>query len=220
MDLGIVLQHVTTPVQANVMKNAPIYVEAIVVQHVADVREHAPVVVTLHVKIHAMAVLVAVNHHAKMHAMPHVVHVMDVQEIAHIHVIHIARHHVLVIAVIRAKMRAILNVDLHATDNVNTAVNIYVQDVVQTAAENAVMDAVYAWDRVQQRAMGHAKFCVRHNVPDVRHLANSRVVQNVQLHAAITACMIALVHVLVLLQVTLDGCLMMKLEVNNLWHRP
>ena len=37
VDLGIVLQHVTTPVQANVMKNAPIYVEAIVAQHVADV---------------------------------------------------------------------------------------------------------------------------------------------------------------------------------------
>ena len=37
VDLGIVLQHVTTPVQANVMKNAPIYVEAIVARHVADV---------------------------------------------------------------------------------------------------------------------------------------------------------------------------------------
>ena len=122
--------------------------------------------------------------------------------------------------VIRAKTRAILNVDLHATGSVNTAVNIYVQDAVQTAAENAAMDAVYAWDRVHQRAMGHAKFCARHNVLDARHLANSRVVRNVQLHAVITACMIALVHALVLLQVTLDGCLMLKLEVNNLWHRP
>ena len=220
MDLGIVLQHVTTPVQANVMKNAPIYVEAIVVQHVADVREHAPVVVTLHVKIHAMAVLVAVNHHAKMHAMPHVAHVMDVQEIAHIHVIHIARHHVLVIAVIAVKTHVILSVDLHVTASANMDASKYVPDAVQTAAENAAMDAVYAWDRVQQRAMGHAKFYVRHNVLDVRHLANSRVVQNVQLHVVITVCMIALVHALVLSQVTLDGCLMLKLEVHNLWHRP
>ena len=160
------------------------------------------------------------RHLVKTHVMQHVVHVPVVQEIAQIHVIHIARHHVLAIAAIRAKTRAILNVDLHATGSVNTAVNIYVQDAVQTAAENAAMDAVYAWDRVQQRAMGHAKFCVRHNVPDVRHLANSRVAQNAQLHAAITVCMIALVHALVLLQVTLDGCLMMKLEVNNLWLRP
>ena len=37
VDLEIVLQHVMIPVQANAMKNAPIYVEAIVVQHVADV---------------------------------------------------------------------------------------------------------------------------------------------------------------------------------------
>ena len=168
----------------------------------------------------AVDMVIVDKHRVKTHVMRHVVHVPVVQEIAQIHVIHIARHHVLVIAVIRAKMRAILNVDLHATGSVNTAVNIYVQDVVQTAAENAAMDAVYAWDRVQQRAMGHAKFYVRHNVPDVRHLANSRVVQNVQLHAAITVCMIALVHALVLLQVTLDGCLMMKLEVNNLWLRP
>ena len=122
--------------------------------------------------------------------------------------------------VIRAKMRAVLNVDLHATGSVNTAVNIYVQDAVQTAAENAAMDAVYVWDHVQQRAMVHAKFCVRHNVLDARHLVNSRVVQNVQLHAVITVCMIALVHAPVLPQVTLDGCLMLKLEVNNLWHRP
>ena len=37
MDLEIVLQHVMTHVQADVMKNAPIYVEAIVVQHVVGV---------------------------------------------------------------------------------------------------------------------------------------------------------------------------------------
>ena len=122
--------------------------------------------------------------------------------------------------VIRAKMRAVLNVDLHATGSVNTAVNIYVQDAVQTAAENAAMDAAYAWDRALQHATVHAKFCVRHNALDARHLANSHVVQNVQLHAVITVCMIALVHALVLPQVTLDGCLMLKLEVNNLWHRP
>ena len=163
---------------------------------------------------------IAGRHLVKTHVMPHAVHVPVVQEIAQIRVIHIAQHHVLVIAVIRAKTHAILNVDLHVTDSANTAVNIYAQDAVQTAAENAAMDAVYVWDRVQQRAMGHAKFCVRHNVPDVRHLANSRVVQNVQLHVVITVCMIALVHALVLPQVTLDGCLMMKLEVNNLWHRP
>lgn len=163
---------------------------------------------------------IAGRHLVKTRVMQHVVHVPVVQEIAQIRVIHIAQHHVLVIAVIHVKTHAILNVDLHATGSVNTAVNIYVQDAVQTAAENAAMDAVYVWDHVQQRAMVHAKFCVRHNVLDVRHLANSRVAQNAQLHAAITVCMIALVHVLVLLQVTLDGCLMMKLEVNNLWHRP
>lgn len=37
MDLEIVLQHVMTHVRADVMKNAPIYVEAIVVQHVVGV---------------------------------------------------------------------------------------------------------------------------------------------------------------------------------------
>ena len=37
MDLEIVLQHVMTHVRADVMKNAPIYVEAIVARHVADV---------------------------------------------------------------------------------------------------------------------------------------------------------------------------------------
>ena len=37
MDLEIVLQHVMTHVRADAMKNAPIYVEAIVVQHVVGV---------------------------------------------------------------------------------------------------------------------------------------------------------------------------------------
>lgn len=37
MDPEPVLQHAMIRVQADVMKNAPIYVEAIVVQHVADV---------------------------------------------------------------------------------------------------------------------------------------------------------------------------------------
>lgn len=176
---------------------------------------HALVLVT-----EAVETVTVDKHLVKTRVMPHVVHVLDVQEIAQIHVAHIARHHVSVIAVIHVKTHAILNVDLHVTVSVNTAVNIYAQDAVQTAAENAAMDVVYAWDRVQQRAMGYAKFCVRHNVPDARHLASSRVAQNAQLHAVITVCMIALVHALVLLQVTLDGCLLLKLEVNNLWHRP
>ena len=117
-------------------------------------------------------------------------------------------------------MHVILSADLHVTASANMDASKHALDAVQTAAENVAMDAVHVWDRVQQRAMGHAKFCVRHNALDARHLANSHAVQNAQLHAAIIVCMIALAHALVLSQVALDGCLMLKLEVNNLWHRP
>ena len=154
------------------------------VHHVADVWEHAPVVVTLnahHVLVHAMEAVEKVivdKHRVKIHVMPHAVRVLDVQEIAQIHAIHIARHHVWVIVVIAAKTRAISNVDHHATDSANTVVKIRVQAVVQTAVENVEMDAAHAWDHVLQHATVYVKFCVKHSVQDVRHLASSHVVQN------------------------------------------